>query len=412
MDASNIILNLRRDNEILRRENEQFRALFLRYTMERAIGDDHLSQELAKDMSRFYAGPLSPRYVCILFHGSNAAGSSPVQTAPIVSVSSAYRDTLSRFGQTFFFETIGTVCCLLNIRPALDGVDSDRLLDEILQQLSAAAGPLRAVSGVARISMSRVTNMEQGPRMLYRSASFAYESRTSSSPAVCAADQIRPPAGNSADLMTLEPLFWKQISQQQFFAAATTLDQLIERYNAERLPLEQTLGAVFARLEAVLQITIHAGADPRGQDDFTKLLSNLSQSKTFYEMRTTAYDMLATLEDCFYTPSDVRNKKMPAIERYIHDHYSDPAIGTAAISEEFKISTSYLARIFKADMGMSVTDYIHMVRAEAVKELLGTTSLTLDEIARQVGFSNRWVLSRVFKNTVGITPGQYKEMEQ
>ena len=94
--------------------------------------------------------------------------------------------------------------------------------------------------------------------------------------------------------------------------------------------------------------------------------------------------------DAFFT--------MAAIEQYIHQHYADPSLGTALISEEFKISTSYLARIFKADKGVSVTDYIHSVRTDAAKELLRTTTLSLDKVASKVGFSNRWVLIRIFKN--------------
>jgi len=410
MDSSNEILALRRENEALRRENEAYRVLFLRYTMERAIGDDHLSQALSDRMEQFYPGPLGPRYCMILFHGGvSQEGTVPVMS-PLSAVSSAYRNVLLPFGQPFFFETIGTVCCLLNVHPDRE---QNALSGRLEDALERALGPLSAVSGVRQISISPVSGLDRGPRMLYRDACWVYAMRSASSPPVCSArDMRRESRGTPDNRIALEPLFWKQIQQQKFFDAATTLDQMIEQSLESRVSLEQTLAAVFMRMEAILQISMHTDGNPGSQNEFTALLSQLSQARTYHEMRTCAYDILALLEDRFYTPKNNRNKKMPAIEAYILAHYADTDLGTAALSEEFKISTSYLARIFKADKGISVTDYIHAVRIDGAKELLRTTDLTLDEIAASVGFSNRWVLIRIFKNIMGVTPGQYKESDR
>ena len=99
---------------------------------------------------------------------------------------------------------------------------------------------------------------------------------------------------------------------------------------------------------------------------------------------------------------------MANIEAHIRQQYSDQALGATSIAEHFKISPSYLSRIFKADMGIGIVDYIHQVRTEAAKKLLRDTVLTLDDVAVRVGFSNRWVLIRVFKKLEGVTPGQYR----
>ena len=83
-------------------------------------------------------------------------------------------------------------------------------------------------------------------------------------------------------------------------------------------------------------------------------------------------------------------------------------MGATSIADQFKISPSYLSRIFKADMGIGIVDYIHTVRTEAAKKLLLETELSTNDIAVEVGFSNRWVLTRVFKKVVGVTPGVYR----
>ena len=60
---------------------------------------------------------------------------------------------------------------------------------------------------------------------------------------------------------------------------------------------------------------------------------------------------------------------MIAIEKYISDHYTDQTMSAASIAEQFKISPSYLSRIFKADMGIGIVEYIHRIRVEAAKKL-------------------------------------------
>ena len=59
-------------------------------------------------------------------------------------------------------------------------------------------------------------------------------------------------------------------------------------------------------------------------------------------------------------------------------------------------------------MGIGIVEYIHRIRVDAAKELLLDESLTIDVVAEKVGFSNRWVLTRVFKKIVGVTPGAYR----
>ncbi len=54
--------------------------------------------------------------------------------------------------------------------------------------------------------------------------------------------------------------------------------------------------------------------------------------------------------------------------------------------------------------------YIEQRRMEKAKQLLGETSLTVNEIALQTGFTNSAVLIRTFKKINGITPGQYRQV--
>ena len=213
-------------------------------------------------------------------------------------------------------------------------------------------------------------------------------------------------------LYVLELTFWQRIQQRSFFDAATTLEQILEVSTLQNGTLERDRGAVFSRMELVLNAALEGIVSEPTQDErFSALLHDLGQAQTYRQLQDTAYDILATLEDQFYTPPNARNRKMPQIEQYIREDYTNPALCASSIAERFRISAPYLSRIFKADMGIGLVDYIHQLRIEAAKNALRNTYATIDEVATSVGFSNRWVFMRVFKKLEGTTPGAYRHAQ-
>ena len=417
----NTIQQLRQENEVLRREVKQLRRQVQRNNMERAIHDDRLSQQLAGEMEQFYTKPIGPWYLCVLFSGQGPQETqekdqwqTPPKTAPLSFVTAAFAETLEDYGQPFFFELGGIVACLLNIdsgrnvghTPAGQLPLLEKIRDAVLQTYLSSNG----AASIAHIDISHISRMEQGPRVLYRSAASVAEQRCSDSPVVCVEEaQDMPSREALVQIFSLEPLFWRQIQQHAFYVAATTLETLIHLTCLEQRDLERTRATVFTRMETVLQaIAQEKGQDPMHTPELSNLLPAISKVQTHQEICEVSYDILATLEDQFYTPPNVRNKKMIAIEKYISDHYTDQTMSAASIAEQFKISPSYLSRIFKADMGIGIVEYIHRIRIEAAKKLLVHNDLNMNTVAVESGFSNRWVLTRVFKKICGMTPGDYR----
>lgn len=417
MDMEQKLLVLEQENAALRQENQALHKELLQRRMERAVQDDRLSQCLTEELDRYFGDAVAPWFMCIIFHGGKPAEKTVPPCSPVTDVAKAYAPTLNVFGIPYFFEVRGYVVCLLNITlpPEREiealGADIGLFIKTALEKRHLQTADK---TGVAHISMSHISKMEAGPRMLYRSAADVAERRTTGSGLVCTENELATQPGPEGETaLSLELSFWRQIQQHAFFDAAVTLDRLISVGSLAQGSLERTLATVFSRMELVLHtITRESSIDLLHSSDFSHMLPKLSQAKTYQEMRDTAYDILATLEDLFFTPKNTRNKKMPAIERYIKAHYAEQTLGAAALSQEFRISTSYLSRIFKADMGISVVDYIHNVRISAAKELLQETACTLDEIALKVGFSNRWVFMRVFKKLEGMTPGEFRQQLQ
>jgi LacI family transcriptional regulator len=72
------------------------------------------------------------------------------------------------------------------------------------------------------------------------------------------------------------------------------------------------------------------------------------------------------------------------------------------------LSSSSLERRFTRLLGRSPKAEIVRVRLQRVRELLAETDLTLTQIADRTGFKHVEYLSAVFKQKIGLSPGQYR----
>ncbi len=107
--------------------------------------------------------------------------------------------------------------------------------------------------------------------------------------------------------------------------------------------------------------------------------------------------------------ADLGANRALRIADYVDRHYADPDLSIDALSGIFKISPSYLSRIFKREKGTGVLSYLQNKRISKAMVLLSTTNLKIREIARQVGYLSDQTFARTFKNVTGCTPSAYRE---
>lgn len=96
----------------------------------------------------------------------------------------------------------------------------------------------------------------------------------------------------------------------------------------------------------------------------------------------------------------------------IHSRYHDHAFGAGAIAQELHYTGAYICTVFKQKYGITIHDYINMVRIARAKELLEQTGDALSAIAAKVGYENDSYFSRVFKKAEGVSPSDYRRRRQ
>lgn len=98
------------------------------------------------------------------------------------------------------------------------------------------------------------------------------------------------------------------------------------------------------------------------------------------------------------------------ISEYVMENYQDQNLSINMLGEKFELTPHYLSKLFKEQTGKALLDFIHLVRLEHAKTMLAERKETVEEIAIQVGYTNRVTFTRAFKKYFGMTPGKYLEM--
>ena len=109
---------------------------------------------------------------------------------------------------------------------------------------------------------------------------------------------------------------------------------------------------------------------------------------------------------------DLRQKKskihrIDTILTYISDHY-DEKLTTAMLAEKFHLNEHYFCHFFKEATGQTPVSYINRVRIEKAATLLKNTSISMTDIAMNVGFDDPNYFTRTFKKHFGTTPSAYR----
>lgn len=200
---------------------------------------------------------------------------------------------------------------------------------------------------------------------------------------------------------------------------------------------------------------LHAGS---AENDYTKYRALLFELETFTKynltklkldpliLHTTAFvdrindpellDIVNQIYDVWYSERAESEFKIVGLtyyllglllERHVNPHFTNPIntrdfqevidyvsehfcndINTSYISKMFGYNETYLCRRFKDITGLSLMEYIKILRLEKARGLLKHTNESVGSIATECGFSDINYFSRRFKAHYKITPKEYR----
>ena len=93
--------------------------------------------------------------------------------------------------------------------------------------------------------------------------------------------------------------------------------------------------------------------------------------------------------------------------QYILEHFQEQ-ITLEKLADELGVSPFTISRMFRQELSMTFTQYLHQLRINYAKELLRSSKKTIQEISSDCGFENLRSFDRVFLSNVKMTPSQYR----
>lgn len=93
---------------------------------------------------------------------------------------------------------------------------------------------------------------------------------------------------------------------------------------------------------------------------------------------------------------------------YILNHLQDK-ITLKSLSTQFGINPASLSKLIKDYTYIPFTDFVNNIRIEKAIELFYEQDVSVTEAASQAGFGSVRNFNRVFQDTLGITPSEYRK---
>jgi len=105
-----------------------------------------------------------------------------------------------------------------------------------------------------------------------------------------------------------------------------------------------------------------------------------------------------------------RPELLDKVTSYIESHYAE-RITVSDLSRKFYVSDSSISHLFKEKMGISLYHYVTQRRLISAKNLIAEGT-ALEQVGSRVGFSDYSTFYRAFKQEYGISPRQYRNMQE
>ncbi|MDL2232593.1 response regulator [Ruminococcaceae bacterium OttesenSCG-928-L11] len=103
------------------------------------------------------------------------------------------------------------------------------------------------------------------------------------------------------------------------------------------------------------------------------------------------------------------SRNIRAVLTYIEQNYSQIQ-SVEQIAQHVHLHPNYVNALFRKETGLPINQYINQFRVERAKELLlGDDDATVETVAEAVGFQTTRNFYKVFKQTLGISPGQFRK---
>lgn len=140
------------------------------------------------------------------------------------------------------------------------------------------------------------------------------------------------------------------------------------------------------------------------------LLRNMENAVTWHELERAYRDVIQVIAGANAKREDISNYVIKRAINHIREHYQE-GLTQEEVAAVLEITPEYLSTLFNREMGINFSVFLKQFRLSHAKRLLKGTDMKVYEIAGAVGYSDPKYFQRVFKEEIGVSPGEYRQMK-
>lgn len=130
---------------------------------------------------------------------------------------------------------------------------------------------------------------------------------------------------------------------------------------------------------------------------------------TLEEMDLVFHELCETICSHIGSREDISNYAIKRAISYIRMNYREN-IMLEDLANQLDITPEYLSTLFNREIGVNFSTFLKDFRISHAKRLLKGTDKKIYEIAEEVGYQDSKYFNRVFKEKVGISPREYRQL--
>ncbi|WP_297523276.1 response regulator transcription factor [uncultured Clostridium sp.] len=123
--------------------------------------------------------------------------------------------------------------------------------------------------------------------------------------------------------------------------------------------------------------------------------------------------LVTELEELIKVISDNIQVYSPVVQqvvKVINEEYKEE-LSLKTLAAKYRINSSYLGQIFSKEVGVSFSEYLNKIKNTKAKELILNTNMKINNIAKEVGYTDTSYFYRKFKKYYGVCPSTLREMK-
>jgi AraC family transcriptional regulator len=103
------------------------------------------------------------------------------------------------------------------------------------------------------------------------------------------------------------------------------------------------------------------------------------------------------------------DKCLEDVKKYIREHMQEP-LDREVLAEVAGFSVPHFHRIFTAEVGENISNYVRRMRLERAGRKLRMGAVDISEVALAAGYETHSAFGKAFKQQYGLSPSEFRAL--